>query len=271
MLRRRLQIFDAAYVSALETGDEPARNGCASTAAFLRLQLRLSPGEAKRRVVAAQACSTREEFAVGVLPPHCPSLAAAQAAGVVSAEHSAVIIAALDKVPGPGVRRGRRGDGGPPGGRGRRLRAGRRGPDRPSDPRPHRPGRHPSGQRLAATDQERVAHPQPRRHRHSARAADHGGAGDPADRARATGQAGADRRRTARIRAPRNSACTTGSAISASGSSSSGDLPASGGTPATVVIHMTAADYAARTGLAMTDHGNMLPVEHCPRPWPTRR
>jgi Domain of unknown function (DUF222) len=37
-------------------------------------------------------------------------------------------------------------------------------------------------------------------------------------------------------------------------------LPASGGTPATVVIHLSAEQYQTQTGLAVTDHGNQIPV-----------
>jgi hypothetical protein len=43
----------------------------------------------------------------------------------------------------------------------------------------------------------------------------------------------------------------------------SADLPACGGTPATVVIHMTQEQYDARTGaagLVETEHGNLLPL-----------
>jgi hypothetical protein len=98
-IRRRLQAFDTAYVTALEQGDEPARNGCPSTATFLKAQLRLSPGEAKARVTAAHACAVRTEFAAGLRPPERPVLAAARAGGAVSAEHSAVILAALTQVP----------------------------------------------------------------------------------------------------------------------------------------------------------------------------
>jgi hypothetical protein len=37
-------------------------------------------------------------------------------------------------------------------------------------------------------------------------------------------------------------------------------LPASGGTPATVVIQLTAEQYQSQTGLAVTEHGHQIPV-----------
>ncbi len=55
LLRRRLAVFDSRYVAAVEVGDEPARYARPSTATFLREQLRLSGGEAKRRVDLAHA------------------------------------------------------------------------------------------------------------------------------------------------------------------------------------------------------------------------
>lgn len=40
-----------------------------------------------------------------------------------------------------------------------------------------------------------------------------------------------------------------------------GELPASGGTPTTVVIHITEGQLAARTGLAVSDNGNLIPID----------
>lgn len=98
-LRRQFQAFDTAYVTALEVADEPARNGCPRTETFLKNQLRITPSEAKRRVAAARACAPREEFGAGVLPPERAVLAAAVAQGEVSPEHTAVILAAIERIP----------------------------------------------------------------------------------------------------------------------------------------------------------------------------
>ena len=76
LLRRRLAVFDSHYVAAVEVGDEPARYARPSTATFLREQLRLSSGEAKRRVDLAHAITPAVAFTGEVLPAACPSLAA---------------------------------------------------------------------------------------------------------------------------------------------------------------------------------------------------
>jgi hypothetical protein len=64
--------------------------------------LRLSPGEAARRVAAAEACGERVSMLGEVLPPRRPDLAAAQREGQVSAEQVAIIERALAKVDRPG-------------------------------------------------------------------------------------------------------------------------------------------------------------------------
>ena len=101
LLRRRLAVFDSRYVAAVEVGDEPARYARPSTAAFLREQLRLSSGEAKRRVDLAHAITPGVAFTGEVLPAACPSLAAGIAAGEVSGEHARIVLDTLGKLPGP--------------------------------------------------------------------------------------------------------------------------------------------------------------------------
>ncbi len=92
-------------MAAVEVGDEPARYARPSTAAFLREQLRLSSGEAKRRVDLAHAITAQVAFTGEVLPAACPSLAAGIAAGEVSGEHARIILETLGKLPGPVRRR----------------------------------------------------------------------------------------------------------------------------------------------------------------------
>ncbi len=101
LLRRRLAVFDSRYVAAVEVGDEPARYARPSTAAFLREQLRLSAGEAKRRVDLAHAITPEVAFTGEVLPAACPSLAAGISAGEVSGEHARIMLDTLGKLPGP--------------------------------------------------------------------------------------------------------------------------------------------------------------------------
>ncbi len=40
----------------------------------------------------------------------------------------------------------------------------------------------------------------------------------------------------------------------------SGDLPACGGVPVTMVVHLTKEQFVSRRGLAVTDHGHLIPV-----------
>ena len=70
-----------------------------STSALLQGLLRLSPYEAKQRVEATRACGPRATLTGEPLPPLHPQLADAQAAGLVSAEHIKVILAALNALP----------------------------------------------------------------------------------------------------------------------------------------------------------------------------
>src|SRR5471030_2955495 len=77
LLRRRLALFDTHYVAAVEVGGEPARYAQPSTAVFLREQLRLTRGEARRRVDLAHAITPVLAFTGQVLPAARPALAAA--------------------------------------------------------------------------------------------------------------------------------------------------------------------------------------------------
>ena len=261
-IRRKIQAFDTAYVTALDDGDEASRNGCASTATFLSVQLRLSAVEARARVKAAAVCAGRSEFTAGTLPPKWAELAAARAAGRVSAEHTAVIVDALAKLPD-------------------RVKpedvaaaedrlvteAGRFDPATVA-----RLGRRildhldPDGILRDHDWQERV--------RSAAVIRNRDGSGtiraqltpealetwqtvlDPLAKPHPTGPNGPDRRTPAqRLHDALHDAGTR--------LLNSGELPACGGTPATVVIHLTQSQYdagTARAGLVETEHGNLLPL-----------
>ena len=80
-----------------------------STAALLRGLLRITPGEAAGRVRAAADLGPRRGLTGEVLAPVFGRVAAAQAAGVISAEQARVITAAVDRFPHavPGRVRGR--------------------------------------------------------------------------------------------------------------------------------------------------------------------
>jgi hypothetical protein len=70
-----------------------------STAALLQRLLRISPEEAADRVAAARACGSRTGLTGEPLPVLLPVLAGAQADGVVSAEHTRVIVKAVHRLP----------------------------------------------------------------------------------------------------------------------------------------------------------------------------
>ena len=99
LLRRRLPVADHRLLTQLEQREVAARLSAHGTAGMLQGLLRLSPYEAKSRVLAArllapQRTSTGEEQA-----PALPSLAASQQAGLVSIEQARVIAKALDLLP----------------------------------------------------------------------------------------------------------------------------------------------------------------------------
>ncbi|HEX8508245.1 MAG TPA: DUF222 domain-containing protein, partial [Propionibacteriaceae bacterium] len=97
-LRNRFAIVDHRLIVAAGTVGVADRCGQPSMRQVLVQLLRLSPAEASRRVLAAQVCSEQVTMLGEVLPPARPHLAAAQAAGVVSAEQLHIVASALDKV-----------------------------------------------------------------------------------------------------------------------------------------------------------------------------
>jgi hypothetical protein len=97
--RRRLAVIDHALISELDRRGVAGRLVMTSTAAVLQGLLRLSPDEAKDRVAAARACGPRTSLTGEQLPALVPVLAAAQADGTVSGEHTRVILAALNNLP----------------------------------------------------------------------------------------------------------------------------------------------------------------------------
>ena len=77
--------------------------GARNTQAVLRDGLRLSPGEATARVHAARRLGSRETLTGQALPPEYARVAAAQADGAISAEQARVITATVEDLPA-GVR-----------------------------------------------------------------------------------------------------------------------------------------------------------------------
>jgi hypothetical protein len=97
--RRRLPVVDHRIVAELESRGVAFELGCTSTAALLRTALRLAPADAKARVSAAADLGPRRAVSGEALPPLFACLAAAQAEGAVSTQHAKVIVDAIDELP----------------------------------------------------------------------------------------------------------------------------------------------------------------------------
>ena len=100
--RNRLSVLDHHLVATVVERQLPDRLASATPARFLVSTLRLSPGEAARRLRAAAAVGPRTSPLGQALPPARPVLAAAQRTGAVSAEQVAIIERALRQVDRPG-------------------------------------------------------------------------------------------------------------------------------------------------------------------------
>jgi hypothetical protein len=97
---RRLPVFDHRLVAELEQRGVAAEQVVPSTAAFLAQLLRITPAEAKARVAAAGELGPRLGVTGEPLGPLFPLVAAAQAAGAVSAAQARVITSTIDALPG---------------------------------------------------------------------------------------------------------------------------------------------------------------------------
>ena len=97
--RCRLPVVDHRLVAELDSRGVAFELGCASTAALLRTALRLAPADAKARVSAAADLGPRRAVSGEALPPLFACVAAAQAEGTISARHAKVIVEAIDELP----------------------------------------------------------------------------------------------------------------------------------------------------------------------------
>jgi len=103
LVRNRMSLVDHTVVGAAERVDLAGRLTHSSLASVLVQTLRLSPGEASRRVRAAAAVGERRSMLGERLAPVRPLLAAAQRSGEVSSEQVAVVERALGTVDRPGL------------------------------------------------------------------------------------------------------------------------------------------------------------------------
>ena len=96
--RNRLPLVDHHVIAAAQARNLPETLCQGSLVRMLIAGLRLSPGEAARRVRAAKACGPRRAATGEALAPTRPVLAAAQRAGQVNPEQLAIIERALATV-----------------------------------------------------------------------------------------------------------------------------------------------------------------------------
>ncbi len=88
-----------ALVAEAQARNLGGRHGCRSTANFLCQLLRISYGEARARVVAAENLGPRRALTGEPLAPVFPVAATAQADGAISAVHAKIVIDTVDKIP----------------------------------------------------------------------------------------------------------------------------------------------------------------------------
>ena len=256
--RRRLPVADYALIGELDARAVAGELACASTAALLMQLLRITPGEARARVRAAADLGARRTLTGDLLPPVLPAVAAAQAEGAISDRHAAVIRHTVHALPAAAAEQAeqveaaltghaQRLDPDQLGKAARRLLACLDPDGTQPDDADHARRRDLTLTRLsdgsarltgyltpgctAVTEAwlDALAAPVP--------AAD----GEP-DR-RTAGQRRHDALEDLGRRALRG-----------------GELPDSGGTPATVLLTMTLADLESRAGVATTSHGGLITV-----------
>lgn len=97
--RRKLATLDHAVIAQLEQRRVAVDQGAHDTATLLARRLRISRRAAQRRVLDTRDLGPRVDAAGAPLAPIFSTLAAAQAAGRVSEEHVAVVIATIDRLP----------------------------------------------------------------------------------------------------------------------------------------------------------------------------
>jgi Domain of unknown function (DUF222) len=96
---RQLAAADHALVAEIDSRGLAREHGCRDTATLLSQLLRITPGEASDRVHAAADMGPRRGLSGEVLPPIFTRVAAAQAAGTISAAHARIITHTIDKLP----------------------------------------------------------------------------------------------------------------------------------------------------------------------------
>ena len=97
--RRRLAAFDLPLVAELDRRSVVGRELAPSVAAFLSGLVNVSPGEARQRVRHARALGVRQAISGEPMPPLRPTLAQARRSGTVNEEHVEVVLRTLHRLP----------------------------------------------------------------------------------------------------------------------------------------------------------------------------
>jgi hypothetical protein len=97
--RRRLEAVDQRLVAELAERGVAGEYGRTSTGDLLVTLLRVSPAEAKARVARARDLGPRHALVGTPLPPLLPIVSAAMRAGEISPAHANVITACVDRIP----------------------------------------------------------------------------------------------------------------------------------------------------------------------------
>jgi hypothetical protein len=96
---RRLYAAKLAVTAELHTRGVATTHGATSTAVLLRQLLRISPGQARRRIADARAVRPAVALTGEVLAPVLPVAAAAVESGVISDQHLLVIRRTVERLP----------------------------------------------------------------------------------------------------------------------------------------------------------------------------
>jgi hypothetical protein len=97
--RRRLAAFDLPLVAELDRRPVVGRELAPSVAAFLAGLVNVSPRESRQRARQARALGSRQAISGEVLPPLRPALAEARRSGTVNQEHIEVVLRTLHRLP----------------------------------------------------------------------------------------------------------------------------------------------------------------------------
>lgn len=96
--RRQLEAFDNRSITEVEARNLPGRQLARSTGTFLTGLLNLAPGEAQARVRQARELGQQTSLLGERLPARLPLVAASRQAGTITAQHVGVIMDAVGKL-----------------------------------------------------------------------------------------------------------------------------------------------------------------------------